>query len=235
MNSDMTFACIAGLDCWQDAGFEVPAEGTGEVDWDTGAIIGTGIGGLDTIGETLVPRTDAGRVRRLGSTMVEQIMASSVSAKLTGFLGLGGQVTTNSSACTTGTEAVVDAYFKIKEGRSKRIIAGGSEGASHYIWAGFDGMRVLSRNFNETPEQASRPMSASACGFVPGSGAGLLMVSSAKARGAHLRWLLGGRQLRRPARRGTLTPPTPTGWCAAFARASWKPAAPATSTPSMAT
>ncbi len=216
MNSDMTFACIAGLDCWQDAGFEVPAEGTGEVDWDTGAIIGTGIGGLDTIGETLVPRTDAGRVRRLGSTMVEQIMASSVSAKLTGFLGLGGQVTTNSSACTTGTEAVVDAYFKIKEGRSKRIIAGGSEGASHYIWAGFDGMRVLSRNFNETPEQASRPMSASACGFVPGSGAGLLMVeslSSAKARGARIYAELLGGHVNCGGQRdgGTMTAPNPDG------------------------
>ena len=55
MNYDMTFASIAGLDCWQDAGFEVPAEGTGKIDWDTGAIIGTGIEGLDTIGETLVP------------------------------------------------------------------------------------------------------------------------------------------------------------------------------------
>ncbi len=77
------------------------------IDPDTGAIIGTGIGGLDTIGSTLVPRTDAGNVRRLGSTMVEQIMASGVSARLAGFLGLGGQVTTNSSACTTGTEAVV--------------------------------------------------------------------------------------------------------------------------------
>ena len=157
MNSDMTFACIAGLDCWKDAGFEVPEEGGGEVDWDTAAIIGTGIGGLDTIGETLVPRTDAGRVRRLGSTMVEQIMASSVSAKLTQFLAMGGQVTTNSSACTTGTEAVVDAYFKVKEGRSKRVMAGGSEGASRYIWAGFDGMRVLSRAHVGEPLQRRGP------------------------------------------------------------------------------
>ena len=70
-------------------------------------------------------------------------------------MGLGGQVY-QQQCRTTGTEAVVDAYSKIK-GRGKRIIAGGSEGASHYIWAGFDGMRVLSRNFGETPEQASRP------------------------------------------------------------------------------
>jgi 3-oxoacyl-(acyl-carrier-protein) synthase len=216
MNSGMTFACIAGADCWTDAGFEVPEEGGGEVDWDTGAIIGTGIGGLDTIGETLVPRTDAGRVRRLGSTMVEQVMASSVSAKLTTFLALGGQVTTNSSACTTGTEAVVDAYFKVKEGRSKRIMAGGAEGASHYIWAGFDGMRVLSRAFNETPERASRPMSASAAGFVPGSGAGLLMVeslSSARERGARIYAELLGGHVNCGGQRegGSMTAPNPNG------------------------
>src|SRR3989304_6709673 len=109
MNSNMIYAAIAGIDCWLDAGFALPEPDQQTVDWDTGAIIGTGIGGLDTIGEKLVPITDAGKVRRLGSTMVEQIMSSGVSARLTGFMGLGGQVTTNSSACTTGTEAIIDA------------------------------------------------------------------------------------------------------------------------------
>ena len=65
------------------------------VDWDTGAIVGTGIGGVDTLGELVIPRVNEGKVRRLGSSTVEQTMSSSVSARLTGFLGLGGQVTTN--------------------------------------------------------------------------------------------------------------------------------------------
>lgn len=189
MNTSMIYAAIAAIDCWRDAGFEVITDKQQAPDWDTGAIIGTGIGGMDTIGEYLVPKIDAGKVRRLGSTMVEQIMASAPSANIGGLLGLGGQVTTNSSACTTGTEAIANAFYKIYDGHAKRMIAGGSEGSSYYAWGGFDGMRVLSSKFNEMPELASRPMSASACGFVPGSGAGLLMLESlesAQTRGARI-------------------------------------------------
>ena len=216
MNSGITYGCIAGVDCWRDAGFEVHPEGEGDVDWDTGAIVGTGIGGLDTVGETLVPRTDAGKVRRLGSTMVEQIMSSGVSARLTGFLALGGQVTTNSSACTTGTEAVVDAYYKIRDGHIPRMIAGGAEGSSHYIWAGFDAMRVLCRTHNDEPEKASRPLSASAAGFVPGSGAGLLMLESldsAQARGARIYAEVVGGHVNCGGHRtgGSMTAPNPVG------------------------
>ncbi len=186
MNEAMIYGAVAAIDCWQDAGLPAPGDA---VDWDTGAIIGTGISGLDTIGDKLVPLTNGGRVRRLGSTMVEQVMASSSSANIGGILGLGGQVTTNSSACTTGTEAIANGYFTIKSGRSKRVMVGGTEGSSLYSWAGFDAMRVLSRAYNDQPEQASRPMSASAAGFVPGSGAGILMLeslSSAQQRGAHI-------------------------------------------------
>ncbi len=216
MNSDMIHACLAGFECWQDAGFTLPEPGDETVHWDTGAIVGTGIGGLDTIGEKLVPRTDAGKVRRLGSTMVEQTMASCVSASVSGFLGLGGQVTTNSSACTTGTEAVVNGYFTIKEGRSKRVMAGGSEGASHYIWAGFDAMRVLNRTSNDAPERASRPMSASAAGFIPAAGAGLLMLESldsALARGARIYAEVLGGHVNCGGQRGggSMTAPNPEG------------------------
>ena len=69
------------------------------------------------------------------------------------------------------------------------MIAGGVEGSSHYIWAGFDAMRVLCRTHNDAPHKASRPMSATAAGFVPGSGAGLLMLESlesALGRGARI-------------------------------------------------
>ena len=216
LNSSMTFTGIAAIDCWRDAGFTVPEPGNDEVDWDTGAIIGTGIGGVDTVGDWVVPRVNDGKVRRLGSTTVEQTMASSVSACVGGILGLGGQVTTNSSACTTGTEAVVDAYHKIREGRATRILAGGAEGSSHYIWAGFDAMRVLARNWNDRPEAASRPMSATAGGFVPSSGAGLLMVeslSSARARGARIYAEVLGGHVNCGGQRGggSMTAPNPEG------------------------
>lgn len=217
MNGAMVYAGIAAIDCWRDAGFTLPPPGANTpVDWDTGAIIGTGIGGADTLGEHVVPRVTEGKVRRLGSTMVEQTMASSVSAWVGGALALGGQVTTNSSACTTGTEAVANAYFLIKEGRAKRMLAGGSEGSSRFIWAGFDAMRVLSRGFNDKPEQASRPMSASSAGFVPSSGAGILMVESlesAQARGAKIYAEILGADVNCGGHRGggSMTAPNPEG------------------------
>jgi 3-oxoacyl-(acyl-carrier-protein) synthase len=216
MNSNMLFAGIAGIDCWRDAGFATPSPGDNEVDWDTGAVVGTGIGGVDTLGDFVVPRVNEGKVKRLGSTTVEQTMSSSVSALLGGLLGLGGQVTTNSSACTTGTEAVVNAYFHVKEGRAKRMLAGGSEGSSHYIWAGFDAMRVLARESNDRPERASRPLSASACGFVPASGAGILMLESlesAEARGARIYAEILGGHVNCGGQRngGSITAPNPAG------------------------
>jgi 3-oxoacyl-(acyl-carrier-protein) synthase len=213
MNEAMIFGAIAAIDCWRDAGLP---DSLDEPDWDTGAIIGTGISGLDTIGKTLVPKTDAGKVRRLGSTMVEQVMASSASANIGGLLGLGGQVTTNSSACTTGTEAIANGYFAIKEGRLKRVLAGGTEGASEYSWAGFDAMRVLAKGFNETPEKASRPMSQSASGFVPSSGAGLVMLESldsALERGATIYAEVLGAHVNCGGQRGggSITFPNPKG------------------------
>ncbi|MBV1904847.1 MAG: beta-ketoacyl-[acyl-carrier-protein] synthase family protein [Pseudomonadales bacterium] len=215
MNQAMTYAAIAGMDCWRDAGLrEISPES--DVDWDTGAIIGAGIGGLDTVGEKLIPKVDAKRVRRLGSTLVEQVMASAVSAKLGGILGLGGQVYSNSSACTTGTEAIINAYFHIKEGRAKRVMAGGAEGSSHYIWAGFDGMRVLNTKSNDAPELGSRPMSASANGFIPGSGAGLLMLESLESaleRGVRIYAEIGGANVNCGGHRGggSMTAPNPEG------------------------
>jgi 3-oxoacyl-(acyl-carrier-protein) synthase len=214
LNESMIYTGIAGIDCWKDAGFK--QDPSSPTDWDTGAIIGTGIGGADTLGEQVVPRVMEGKVRRLGSTMVEQTMASSVSAWLGGALGLGGQVTTNSSACTTGTEAVVNAFQAIQEGRALRMLAGGAEGSSHFIWAGFDAMRVLSRGYNDKPEQASRPLSASAAGFVPSSGAGILMLESlesAEARGARIYAEVLGGHVNSGGHRGggSMTAPNPEG------------------------
>ena len=164
--------------------------------WEAGAVIGTGIGGLDTAGERLIPLVDAGRVRRLGSTMVEQVMGSGVSARVAGLLSLGNQVTANSSACSTGTEAIIEGCRRIRAGLAERMLCGGTEGSSHYAWAGFDSMRVLCRTHNDEPEKASRPMSATAGGFVPGSGAGILhleSLESAEGRGARIyAEILGG-------------------------------------------
>jgi 3-oxoacyl-(acyl-carrier-protein) synthase len=189
MNTSMMYAGLAAIECWRDAGFAYERDQQGPAGWDTGAIIGTAFAGIDTIGDRLVPMTNAGEVRRLGSSMPEQTMSSAPSAFVGGLLGLGGLVTTVSSACATGTEAIVHAFERIHSGHLQRILAGSTEGASVYTWAAFDAMRVLCRAHNDAPEKASRPMSATAGGFIPSAGAGVVMLESlesAIARGARI-------------------------------------------------
>ncbi|MCZ6465631.1 MAG: beta-ketoacyl-[acyl-carrier-protein] synthase family protein [Proteobacteria bacterium] len=216
MNMSHRYASLASVEAWTDAGLERPAREDDRVDWDSGTILGTGIGGMDTIAAKVVPLTDAGKVRRLGSTAVEMVMASGVSARISGQLALGNQVTTNSSACSTGTEAITLGAERIQRGLAERMLCGGAEAASHYIWAGFDSMRVLCRDFNDEPEKASRPMSATAGGFVPGAGAGVLLLESlesAQARGARIRAELLGFAVNCGGHRGggSMTAPNPEG------------------------
>jgi 3-oxoacyl-(acyl-carrier-protein) synthase len=142
------------------------------------------------------------------------VMSSGISARVSGILALGNQVTTNSSACSTGTEAILDGAARIRAGLAERMVCGGSEGDSHYSWAGFDAMKVLSRRFNEEPERASRPMSASAGGFVPAAGAGALhleSLESATRRGARIYAELLGGALNCGGHRGggSMTAPNP--------------------------
>jgi 3-oxoacyl-(acyl-carrier-protein) synthase len=216
MNSSHRYGSIAAVDAWTDAGFDRPDHEDDAVSWEAGAIIGTGVGGLDTAGERLVPMVDAGRVRRLGSTIVEQVMGSGVSARVSGLLALGNQVTSNSSACSTGAEAIVEGYYRIRSGRAERMLCGGTEGSSQYAWGGFDSMRVLCRKFNDEPEKASRPLSASAAGFVPGSGAAILhleSLESAEARGVRIYAEILGGALNCGGHRsgGSMTAPNPAG------------------------
>src|ERR1035437_857346 len=67
-------------------------------------------------------------------------------------------------------------YEYIKHGYAKRMLVGSAEHVDPYVYGAFDSMRVLSRKFNDRPEQASRPMSLTAGGFIPGSGAGALIL-----------------------------------------------------------
>lgn len=216
MNAGHRYAALAAIEAWQDAGFARPEAGDDRVDWDSGAVLGTGIGGMDTIAERVVPLVNEKRSKRLGSTGVEQVMASGISARVSGILALGNQVTTNSSACATGVEAVAEGTWRIRAGRAERMLCGGAEVPSPYIWAGFDAMRVLSRKFNDQPEKASRPMSASAGGFIPGCGSGVLVLESldsALARGARIRAEVLGVATNCGGHRGggSMTAPNPTG------------------------
>ena len=184
--SGIVYGVIAGVDAWNDAG--LVKNTTNEPSWDRGIIFGTGILGVDKFKEA-IHLIDEGNVRRLGSTSVIQTMASGISAYLGGMLGCGNQVTTNSAACTTGTEGIIMAYDRISQGKAEMMLTGSCSDSGPYVWGGFDAMRILPRGYNNDPAKASRPMSATASGFIPGSGAGALVLESlesAQERGAHI-------------------------------------------------
>jgi 3-oxoacyl-(acyl-carrier-protein) synthase len=210
-STGILYGVIAGIDAWKNAG--LPVEINEEPDWDSGTIFGTGTSGIDKFRESIY-KIDDFQTRRLGSTAVAQTMNSGVSAYLGGKLGLGNQVSTNSSACTTGTESILMAYERIKSGQAKRILAGSTSDSGPYIWGGFDAMKVCTFKHNENPELGSRPMSVSAAGFVPGSGAGALVLEdleSAIARGAIIYAEVLGGNLNSGGQRGlgTMTAPNP--------------------------
>ncbi len=210
-SSGILYGCIAGMDAWKDAGFDLNSKS--ELDYDTGLIFGTGISGVEKFREA-IHKLDEGNVRRLGSTVVLQTMASGISAYLGGMLGFGNQVTTNSSACTTGTEALLMGYERIKYGKAKRMLVGSCSDHGPYIWGGFDAMRVMTYKHNDSPTEGSRPMSVSAYGFVPGSGAGALVLESLESaleRGATIYAEVMGGEINSGGQRqgGTLTAPNP--------------------------
>ena len=180
------YGMIAGVDAWNDAGLSSTASES--VDYDSGIIFGTSTLGVDKL-VAAARMTDEGKVRRLGSAVVIQTMSSGISAFLGGYIGAGNQVTTNSSACTTGTESILMGYERIASGKAKRMLVGGCNDSGPYIWGGFDAMRVLNKKHNQEPKKGSRPMQTGASGFVPGSGAGALVLESldsAMTRGAYI-------------------------------------------------
>ncbi len=182
----------AALDAWVHAGCSLNSSDTL---WDTGCIFGNSVADTEAM-KNVITRVDNREAKKLGSRVVEQAMNSGVTSYISGRLGLGNKVLTNSAACATGTQAILMGHEYIKHGMARRMLVGSSEYVDTYVFGSFDSMRVLSRKFNEQPEKASRPMSASAGGFVPGSGAGAMVLEDleyALERGAAIyAELLGG-------------------------------------------
>ena len=227
LSEAMTYAALAAVECARSSGVELDLlkgyQGN-PVDWNSGAIIGCGIGGMDTIFNELGPtlseaeEAEPGRgTSPMGTDIVPQVMGSSVSVTVGKFLGVGGQVSTNSSACNTGTEAIFEGFKHIQLGYADSMYVGGAEGTHHAIWAGFDAMRdVLCSKYNEMPQKGSQPMGAGACGFVPSGGAGVLRLEtleSARKRGAKILCELVSAYCNSGGQRdgGTMTFPNPDG------------------------
>ena len=208
-SSGILYGVIAGMEAWKNAGLSFEVNENPE--WDSGTIFGAGTSGIEKFRESIY-KIDDFQTRKLGSTVVAQTMNSGVSAYLGGKLGLGNQVSTNSSACITGTESILMGYDRIVSGKAKRMLVGSTSDSGPYIWGGFDAMKVCTFKHNATPEQGSQPMSATASGFVPGSGAGALILEeleSALARNATIyAEVLGGNSNSGGQRgEGTMTAP----------------------------
>lgn len=202
-SSGILYGVIAGMEAWEDAGLAIPDKDA--PDWDSGVVFGSCTSGIDKFREGIY-KIDGLQVKRLGSTLAIQVMNSGISAYLGGKLGLGNQITTNASACITGTESILMAYYRIKAGHAARMLAGSTGDSGPYIWGGFDAIRVCTYKHNDSPQQGSRPMSATASGFVPGSGAGAMVLESLESaleRGAKIYGEILGGSINSGGQRGT--------------------------------
>ncbi len=173
-STGILYGVLAGIEAWKHAGLPIDLT---EPDYDSGSVFGAGTSGIDKFRESIY-KLDQLQMRKLGSTVVIQTMLSGITAYLGGKLGMGNQVTTNSSACITGAESILMGFDRIRTGRAKRMLCGSTSDSGPYIWAGFDAMKVCTYKFNDRPAEGSRPMSASASGFVPGAGSGALLLES---------------------------------------------------------
>lgn len=159
-----------------------------------GSIIGSGIGGLQTI----VTEHDAllrGGPRRVSPFMVPKLMPNGAAGQVAMRFGLHGPTFAVSSACASGAHAIGEAARQIRSGAADIMLAGGTEAAiTPLAVAAFARMGALSTR-NDDPRTASRPFDAGRDGFVFGEGAGMLVLESAASaaeRGAEVLATLSG-------------------------------------------
>ncbi len=155
----------------------------------TGVMIGSGIGGLNSIAETAILIKERGP-RRVSPFFIPGALINLISGQVSiryGFKGPNHAVVT---ACSTGAHAIGDASRLIKNGDADVMIAGGAEAAISEIGiAGFNACKALSTKREDDPTKASRPYDADRDGFVMGEGAGVVVLEEyehAKARGAKI-------------------------------------------------
>jgi len=155
----------------------------------TGVMMGSGIGGLESIAKTAVTLHERGP-RKVSPFFIPSALINLLSGQIQikyGFKGPNHAVVT---ACSTGAHAIGDAGRLIQWGDADVVVAGGAEAAICRIGiAGFAASRALSTGFNDEPSRGSRPWDVDRDGFVMGEGAGAVVLEEyehAKARGAKI-------------------------------------------------
>ncbi len=153
-----------------------------------GALIGSGVGGLDTFFEQIEILLNKGPTR-VSPFFIPMMIPNMASACSSIILGLQGPVNATCTACAAGNNAMGDAFNIIRRGDATAMFAGGAEAAVNEVgMSAFAALRALSTR-NDEPERASRPFDAGRDGFVMGEGAGVLVLEElehALARGAHI-------------------------------------------------
>lgn len=205
------FALIAAREAWADAG-------SPEVNPERLAVdYATGIGGVWTLLDAYDVLKERGPRRVLPMT-VPMLMPNGPAAAIGMDISARAGVRTAVSACASGTEAIANAFNRIRNGEVDVVVAGGSEAAIHPLpIAAFAAMQAISKR-NDAPEKASRPYDIDRDGFVMGEGGGALVLESeehALARGAKIYAEVVGASVTSDAYH--ITAPDPEGSAAARA------------------
>ncbi|RIK82669.1 MAG: beta-ketoacyl-[acyl-carrier-protein] synthase II [Planctomycetota bacterium] len=178
------FALVAGIDAVNDAGIDFSHDDP----YLCGAIIGSGIGGLNEI-EEQERRLILKGPDRVSAFTIPKLMLNAASGHLSIRFGLRGPNYAVATACASATNAMGDAFKAIQYGDADVMLTGGAEAAMTPIGvSGFANMKALSER-NDDPQRASRPFDADRDGFVLSEGAGILVFEEyehAKARGAKI-------------------------------------------------
>jgi 3-oxoacyl-[acyl-carrier-protein] synthase II len=180
------FAWAATAEAMADAGLANPIEDEA-LAWRTGAIVGSGIGGINTMIRDVAEAVEFG-IERIGPFLVTAMIPDMAAGYIAIYANARGPNYATVSACSSSNHAIGDSLNIIRRGEADVMIAGGAEaGIGEIPVAAFSAMRALSTKRNDAPEQASRPFDAERDGFVMGDGAGILVLEElehARARGA---------------------------------------------------
>lgn len=184
MDKFIHYGIGAGVEAIRDSGLEVTEENAERI----GVLMGSGIGGLDTIERNYATFLNGGP-RKISPFFVPASIINMVAGNLSIMFGLKGPNMSIVSACATATHSIGDAARMIVYGDADVMIAGGSEmGSTPLGIGGFAAARALSTR-NDDPEAASRPWDVDRDGFVLGDGGGVLVLEEyefAKKRGARI-------------------------------------------------
>lgn len=178
------YAIEASDQAWKQSGLDVSQEDP----YRCGVIMGSGIGGIDTIAKEVQRLVEKG-ARRVSPFMIPKGLSNMASGNVAIRLGLQGPNKAIVTACATGNHCIGEGAAQIRTGRADVMVVGGAEySIVPFAVAGFASMRALSTR-NDEPERASRPFDKDRDGFVMGEGAGTLVLESeehALARGAEI-------------------------------------------------